>query len=321
MTTIHDHLEEFYGLPAHDFPKAPAAGEALPELPAADAVAWRVRVDYYGDDDGESWTDRFARLLDSVAAERVRALIVGDWGGASQDTSEEVVGALVAASGRLPGLRALFLGDITMEEAEISWILQSQVSPILVAFPALEEFAVRGGQDLAFASVRHERLTQLTVQSGGLPAEVVRGIAGCDLPALTHLDLWLGTEEYGGDCELSDLEPILTGTKFPNLRDLALRNSDIQDRICGALATAPVVTQLHALDVSMGILTDEGAAALVTGQSLTHLTSLDMHYNFMSDAMRGAVRAQLEPAGVEVNVDPDSADNSDEDYRFVAVGE
>ncbi|MFF3569783.1 STM4015 family protein [Nocardia jiangxiensis] len=318
MTTIHDHLEEFYGLPVHDFPEVPDASEALPELPAADSVAWRVRVDY--DEDEETWVDRFTRLLDTVAAERVRALIVGSWGAQWENSSAVAVEALVAARDRLPELRAIFLGDITMEEAEISWIIQSEVSPILVAFPELEEFGVRGGQQLAFASVRHERLAQLTVQSGGLSGEAVRGIAGCDLPALTHLDLWLGTEDYGGDCEVSDLAPILTGAKLPGLRDLALRNSEIQDRICVALATAPVVAQLEGLDVSMGVLTDEGAGALLTGQSLTHLTSLDMHYNFLSESMRSAVRSLLEPAGVEVDVDVDDA-GYDEDYRYVAVGE
>ncbi len=58
---------------------------------------------------------------------------------------------------------------------------------------------MRGGTDLAFPPVRHTALETLVVETGGLGAEVVRGIVGSDLPALENLELWLGTDEYGGD--------------------------------------------------------------------------------------------------------------------------
>ena len=38
--------------------------------------------------------------------------------------------ALVSARDKLPNARAIFLGDITME-GEISWIEQTDVSPVL----------------------------------------------------------------------------------------------------------------------------------------------------------------------------------------------
>ena len=51
------------------------------------------------------------------------------------------------------------------------------------------------------------------------------------LPALEHLELWLGTDEYGADTEVADLKNILQGKNLPSLRHLGLRNSEITDRM------------------------------------------------------------------------------------------
>ncbi|MCX4580005.1 STM4015 family protein [Streptomyces sp. NBC_01571] len=321
--TIGSHLQEFHGLPAFTFPDAADKPLRASALPSPESVAWRVAVDSY--DSQESWPEAFARFLEAVDTTRVRALVVGAWSDAYDNAPTEVIEALVAARDRLPELRAIFLADIVMEECEISWIVQGDVSPVLEAYPNLEEFGVRGGNQLVFPAVRHERLRRLTVETGGMPAEAVRGVAGSDLPALVHLDLWLGTSEYGGDSEVSDLEPFFAGSRLPALTHLALRNSEIQDVICSSLASAPVVARLEALDVSMGVLTDDGATALLSGQPLTHLKSLDLHHNYLSAAVRSRLQETLEPHGVEVRADQDDADSDEEEdgtvWRFVAVGE
>ncbi|MFJ4616831.1 STM4015 family protein [Streptomyces sp. NPDC088812] len=320
--TINVHLHELYRLPAYTFP---GPDEPTDDLPDPDAVAWRITSDVYDAD--EEWTRAFARFRAAVDTTRVRALIVGAWQGAYESAPLTVIEALVAARDRFPALRALFLGDIVMEEAEISWIRQTDVTPLLTGFPDLAEFGVRGGCDLRFPALRHTGLRRLTVETGGLPAEAVRGIAASDLPALEHLDLWLGTPDYGGDAEAADLEPILTGERLPRLRHLALRNSEIQDAVATAVASAPVVARLEVLDLSMGVLTDEGAAALLAGQPLTHLKKLDLHHHYLSEAVQDRLRQCLEPAGVDVDLDRDDADeDEDEDddgtvWRYVAVGE
>ena len=322
--TIGSHLEEFHGLPAFTFPDA-TDGSAAPAdpLPAPESVAWRIAVEAY--DSEEEWQDAFARFLKAVDTRRVRALVVGAWSDVYDTAPDEVITALVAAREQLPALRGLFLGDIVMEECEISWIVQGDVSPLLNAFPALEEFGVRGGNGLVFPAVRHDRLRSLTVETGGLPAEAVRGIAGSDLPALDTLDLWLGTSEYGGDADVSDLEPFFGGERLPRLTRLGLRNSEIQDDVCRALASAPVVARLETLDVSMGVLTDDGVTALLSGQPLTHLKTLDLHHNYLSPALRTRLVATLEPAGVRVDAGQGDAESDEEEdgtvWRFVAVGE
>ncbi|WP_431953870.1 STM4015 family protein [Nocardia lijiangensis] len=325
--TIGDHLQEFGGLPAFTFPDAETDAKKKKKsvvLPEPDAVAWRLSVETY--DAQETWPECFARFLGAVDTTKITALIVGTWDDVYGNGPDEVIEALCAAQDRLPALRALFLGDIVMEECEMSWINQGLVTPLLETFSGLEVFGVRGGQNLEFPAVRHERLHTLVVESGGLPADVVRGIASSDLPALAHLDLWLGTSEYGGDSEVADLAPILSGDRLPALKHLALRNSETQDDVCAALAAAPVVARLETLDISMGVLTDDGVAALLSGQPLSHLNVLDMHYNYLSDEMRTRLRDTLEPAGVRLELDSDDADeDSDEDdgtvWRFVSVGE
>ncbi|MFD7380456.1 STM4015 family protein [Streptomyces anulatus] len=290
------HLHEFGGLPVVDFQHTTDAGS----WPAADAVAWRVSVDPYDDD--RPWEEEFADFLDKVDPAGVRALIIGQWGEAYEENSSVPIDLVIAAAGRLTSLEAVFVGDLEAEEAEITWIQQSDVTALLAAFPALAELGVRGGSELLFPPAKHERLRALTVQAGGLPAEVVRGVLDSELPALERLDLWLGVSAYEGNTNLTDLAPLLSGTRFPRLNHLGVRNSEIQNEIASALASAPVVAQLRVLDLSNGTLGDEGAAALLEGQPLTHLELLDLHHHFLTDAMAERVRSALEPHGVRVDL-------------------
>jgi hypothetical protein len=313
------HLQELYGLPAFDFPQ-PEAGTELPET---DTVAWRLSVDPYDDDAPEEFAALWDRFLTTVDTARIRALIFGQWGEAYDNDSGCIVERLVAAGDRLPALRAVFIGDLEMEESEISWIEQTDVTPVLEACPALEEFGIRGGSGLLFPAVRHEHLRSLAFEAGGLPGGVIRGVAASEFPSLERLEIWLGVEEYGGDATVADLAPILAGGRFPALRSLGLCNSEIQDDIAAAVASAPVVAQLTSLDLSMGTLTDTGAEALLGGQPLTHLEHLDLHHHFLGDPMVERVRETLETAGTKVDLSEQESPDSwgGEERRYVAVSE
>ncbi|WP_027761778.1 STM4015 family protein [Streptomyces sp. AA1529] len=321
MTDI-EHLPELHGLPAFDFPDP---GEPQ-ELPEAGAVAWRLAFSVYGDSADAGFGALWERFLATVDPAGVRAIIVGPWGEPCEDDSGEVVRHLVAARKKLTSLRAVFIGDLEMEEAEISWIVQSDVTPVLEAYPLLEELGVRGGTGLRFPAVRHQHLRTLWFQAGGLPGEVVRGVAASELPALEHLEMWLGVEEYEGDATVADLAPLLAGDRLPALRHLGLRNSELQDGIAAAVARAPVVARLTSLDLSLGTLSDEGLTALLDGRPLTHLTRLDLHYNFVTAPVAERFRAALEPSGVEVDLSEPGEEDQDEDedgevYRYTAVSE
>jgi hypothetical protein len=249
-------------------------------------------------------------------------IVIGDWGllGSGMDqTSAFVVEALVAARDRLPNLRAVFFGDVIGEECEISWIHQSDVSPLFAAYPQLEHFCVRGADGLSLGSLKHGRLKSLIIQSGGLGANVVREVAAAELPELEHLELWLGEENYGGDATVADLAPILEGKLFPKLKYLGLRDSEKADEIARAVATAPVIERIRVLDLSMGVMTDEGGAALLASPAIARLEKLDVHHHYCSEEMT----ANLQSLGIEVGAserkEPD--EDGDEVWRYVAVGE
>ncbi|WP_327290246.1 STM4015 family protein [Streptomyces sp. NBC_01198] len=319
-----ERLLELHGLPVFDFP---AAGEDAAKLPEAGEVAWRVGVDPYGDGGEESYEEVWGRFLAGVDPGGVRALVVGPWGDVldedAGESSAEAVRLLVEARERLTGLRAVFVGDLEMEDAEIAWIAQSDMTPVLAAYPELRELGVRGGTDLVFGPLRHEHLRTLAVEAGGLPAGVVRGVAASELPALEYLELWLGVPECGGNATVADLAPLLAGERLPALRHLGLRNSALQDEIAAALAGAPVVARLSSLDLSLGVLGDEGVAALLAGQPLTHLSWLDLHHNFVGDAAARRLRDALEPAGVEVDLDERGVEYEQDGvlHRCTAVGD
>lgn len=322
MRTKDDHLTELYGLPAFTFPEEQDVAGVV--LPAADAVAWRIG--YERGASGERWTDTFERLCAAVDSARIRALIIGIWGDPEDTEPDEVMEAFLGARDRLTGLRSLYFGDITDEECRISRIGQTDVTPLLASCPTLEEFSVRAGESydmeglhpLRFPRIRHDGLRRLVVESAGLRGHVLRGVGESELPALEHLELWLGAREDGGDGEIADLAGILSGNRLPRLRTLALRNSEMQDEIAAAMAAAPIVANLDVLDLSLGTLTDTGAEALLGGQPLTHLRKLDLHHNYLSEPMRQRLRAALEPAGVEVDLDPSDAE-ADEDENGVPV--
>ncbi|MGI5117912.1 STM4015 family protein [Marinactinospora thermotolerans] len=295
-----EHLSELYGLPVYEFPEpgAPAA-----PLPAADAVAWKLATGEREHD--EKFEGCWERFLDTVDAGRVRALVLGAGAYGNEidfDEPGETVELLAAAADRLTGLKAVYLADLDSEESELSWIAQSDVSPVLSAYPHLEELGVRGASEDLLSPVRHEHLRVLRLENGGLPVQVVRGLVECDLPALSHLDLWLGEWYYGRTITVADLAPILDGGLLPALEHLGLQDSDIQDDVAAAVAHAPVVARLVSLHLGRGTLGDAGADALLRGQPLTHLRLLDLEHHFLSEEMMRRLRAALEPSGVRVNL-------------------
>jgi hypothetical protein len=312
--TVYEHLESLAGKPVVDWD--PAAG-----IQDSEGTIYRVSLDYDDAEKGVHWADHFAQLLDDPASARLTGLVVGPWDYYSTDTptSAHIVAALVAARDRLPNLTVLFVGDIISEEAEISWIQQSDVTPLLEAYPALEHFQVRGGTGLVLAATRHDRLRALVIESGGLDAQVGSGVLRSELPALEHLEVWLGTERYGANTTVADLEPLVAGTLFPSLRYLGLRDSEIANEIAAAIAQAPILERIRVLDLSLGTLDDSGAAALLASPAIRNLEKLDLHHHYCSEAMM----AQLETLGIEVDTsdrqEPDVWDG--EEHRYVAVSE
>lgn len=297
---------EFAGYPVVDFEGAESWQGA--------EVAYRVRVEY---DDTKTIGQLLDALVGSDGAAELRALVIGAWGEVgSGDSSQEVVAKVAQLAPRLPQLTALFLGDITVDESEVSWISQSDVSPLLKAFPRLETLAIRGGSGLAFSRVRHEALRELIIESGGLSRDTLQGLFLCDFPALEHLALLLGDPNYGFDGSVEDLQPLLAGGLFPRLRSLGLMNSVIANDIAAVLVNAPIVDRLESIDLSMGNLDDEGGRSLLGLAPKTNLRKLVLSHHYVSEPTLKALEAAL-----PFHLFADKPEVPDDDWRPILHAE
>ena len=309
---INEHAREFAGKPVREW----EPGDAIADPTGS---VYRIALSDEQSDKGTTWREKFTDFLSQPAASEVTGIVVGVWGDTSEGElqADAVVEALVAARAELPNLKALFIGDILSEEFEISWIQQTDVSPIFAAYPKLEHFCVRGGQELRLGSINHDRLKALIIESGGLDVSVVRDITSSNLPELEHLEVWLGDDNYGANAEIVDLAPILSGRLFPKLKVLGLRDSQLTDAIAVAVSQAPILERLRVLDLSLGTLSDDGAAALLTSPGIARLEFLDIHYHYCSEEMV----TKLEGLGIKLDAsDPQDPDEYDGD-RYVAVSE
>ncbi len=308
---ISSHVEEFGGLRVRDF--VPAKGIFDPKN-----TAYRIALDY--DElqrEGSPFEDLFGQFLADPNIGKVLKLVIGQWGD-SGESSAGVVEILTSARDKLKSLTGLFVGDILQSEQEISWITQSDLSPIWAAFPNLQEFHIRGGAGLHLGTIKHAALHSLVVETGGLRREVVAEVANSSLPALQHLELWLGEEHYGGTATVDDLRPFLSADLFPKLKTLALRNFRFADDLARAIATAPVLKKIDRLDLSLGTLGDEGGQALLESPRIKRLKKLDLHHHYMSPEITDSLRRL--PIEVDVS-DRREPREGDGDQRYVAVSE
>jgi hypothetical protein len=290
-----------------------------PQNPAD--IIYRIRIDW---DDEITWLEKFTQFLALPNIEKTTGLVVGSWETEyPQGPPDQVIQALVASREQLPHLEILFLGDITCEENEISWIENTDVSPLLTAFPTLKYFGVRGADGLSLGGLNHENLETLVIETGGLPGRVLREVINGHLPNLKHLELWLGDENYGFNFGIEDLQPIFEGQNFPNLTTLALKDSEIADEIAKAIVNAPILDQLEVLDLSMGTLGDEGAEALVQSERVKKLKALNLSHHYCSDEMMN----KLASLPIEVDLSDQEAEDVYEyngkthHERYVAVSE
>ncbi|MGO4780159.1 hypothetical protein AB4084_32275, partial [Lysobacter sp. 2RAB21] len=119
-----------------------------------------------------------------VDPSQLEALIIGAWSEAQEEGPGGYLDGLIERRAQLPALKAWFIGDMTFEDCEISWIIQTSYNPLLAAFPNLQSLRVRGSTNLELQAFRHDSLEELAIECGGLPSNIVDAIAASTLPAL-----------------------------------------------------------------------------------------------------------------------------------------
>lgn len=311
-----EHAEAFMGLKVAVYD---------PEEGLKDAArrAWRVGLE--DDPDIDQWLELWSQFVADPNAGKVKAVVVGAWAepGTSMDPGSpeaiRLIQAICEAKGALTGLAALFLCDIHAEEQEISWQNLADVSPLLQAYPGLQHLRVRGAAaQQSMGQLRSERLRSLQLEGSNHPQSVVDQVGSADLPALEHLEVWLGPDEYAGAKDVNSLSPILSGKLFPSLRYLGLRDSDIADEVARVAAQAPLLDRLEVLDLSLGNLGDAGAEALLASPAVARLKKLDLRHHYVSDELIKKLRAHISGGKLaERRSDEEEYDGE----RFVAVSE
>lgn len=308
---IDAHAETFLGMPVEAYNLE--EGIRDPE-----STAYRIRIEY---DEGVTLAVRLAQFLSDPNVGQISAIVIGCWSpDDSTEGAEHIIETLASANDKLPNLRGIFIGDITSEEAEISWIQQSDLGPLLEAYPKLEHFRVRGGNGLSLGRMDHANLKTLIVETGGLPVSVIREISDSHLPELEHLELWLGSPDYGWDGAVDDLQPILSGKLFPKLNYLGLRDCEAADELAAVVANAPIARRLRTLDLSLGNMGNDGFRALGMLPRDGTLEKLDVHHHFAGAEMVNELkRLPFEVDASDVQTPQDWGGG--EQHRYIAVAE
>lgn len=301
-----EHLAEFAGQQVIDFNSA--------EDWRGEGICYRIRAEY---DDEVTVADRLEVLANQPGASNLKALVIGAWEEAFESGgSQELVERLIESAPRFPNLRSLFFADITYEECELSWIQHGDMTPLLQAFPKLEEFRVRGASGLSFSPLSHAGLKHFAIESGGTARSILREISRANLPQLEHLELLLGEPHYGFDGGVEDLQPLLSGKLFTKLKYLGLMNSEIADEIAAVVVNAPLLQRLETLDLSMGNLTDAGAKSLMHLPADSGLKRLKILHHYASQQAMEELQNQL-----SCDLEEEASESADGDWRPILHAE
>ena len=306
---VMSNLTTFHGKTIKDFSHAG-------DLTINAGACPRIRIDWDSDEESQ---DVLERLLSQPNANQLEALVIGSWSGDdSEGAPDEVIKLLASSGDRLPNLKALFIGDISADENEISWIHQGDMSSLWATYPKLEEFGARGGNDLRLGPLNHSALKKIVIQTGGMSAELL-GEALAIKAQIEHFEVWLGSENYGASTNVDHFASLFAGELFPNLKVLALRNCEYADDLAERVATAPIMDRISELDLSKGTLTDRGAKALSAGGKLGALDRLVIDHHYLTDAGLAELRLSTKMLIEGKQLKPDSYGG--EEHYYIAVSE
>ena len=306
--TVNETLERFFDKPVVEF----RMGDTVADRNAVRTHAFRLAQDY---DSAESQRDLLDAFLAQVDTTALDALIIGAWSEAHDTSPQDYLDALIERRAELPALRALFVGDMSFEDCEISWIIQGDYNPLLAAFPELQVLRIRGSTDLTLAPFTHAALQELAIECGGLPEGIANAIAGSTLPALKRLELWLGDDNYGFDGDVETYARLLDAIDASRLEYLGLCDAQISDALAQHLAGCDWLGRLDTLDLSMGTIGDLGAQALCESPFITGLKTLDLSHHYIGDAWQAKLKA------LPCRVVLDDPQDEDDGERYVAVAE
>lgn len=171
------------------------------------------------------------------------------------------------------------------------------------------------------------KLEELVVETCAMTPKRAKSIATANWPALERMELWFGARDRSGTAKVADVFPIFDSKRYPKLKHLALRNSELVTDIVRLLPNSTLAKQLESLDLSMSIMSDSDAAELAAeAAKFPALKTLDVGDSYVYATGFSALKKAFK--GVKVlNKDPkedydDGDENEDgEPTRYVSVHE
>ena len=223
-------------------------------------------------------------------------------------------------------LARLHVGDVSDDIDMAHHVIGDVGKRIAKAFPRLRTLKLHSGsqswhdgrESFGVKGLALPELTELVVETSALTKSRCKAIAGAALPALEHLELWFGAASQGATAKLADVQPILAGTAFPKLTRLGLRNTELADALAAAVPGSAIAARLTSLDLSMGTLSDDGAAALAAGaKAFPKLQSLDVSDDYLTRGV-GVLKKAFPKV---ISRDQKDIDADDPTWRYVSVEE
>ena len=274
-------------------------------------------------DAGSDLGEMTATLLKLPVARFMRKLV---WGLPSFDGDASGQGLIdaVIASPHPETLESLFITDFEYpDENEMSWSAVGDLSALWAKTPNLKTLHLRGGNGCTLGKIEAPKLTHFTHETGGMGSEELDAIAAARWPNLESLEIWFGSDGYGGTCTVDNLRPIFAGEGLSKLKILRLKNGEFANDLIEPLAKSKILKQLETVDLSMGTLFGPGIEALVKyADAFRHLKSLDLEDNFLTEEDKERLKhAKLDNVtGLESQREADDW-GDDEEHRYASVGE
>ncbi len=241
-------------------------------------------------------TEKLQILQRNPLAHQIKALLIGFW----YTKGLSLVDALLNASEKLTNLKALCLENI--HDREYYLLENINISYILLAYPNLEILKIRLSNCITYTYngkrfgleinfIRHKNLKALIIECEIIDFELIDEIFNLELPALEYFELWSITNYNGSTYSRMGIKELMQvfSKIFPKLKYLGIRNckNNLEDlnHVPFGIVDSSIIENLVELDLSMGSIDDEGAAALLNCPSIKNLDTLDISDNYLSDEM------------------------------------
>ena len=181
----------------------------------------------------------------------------------------------VLARHDLGSLERLALGDgIEHSTATATDAFTTEIGrtrPLYAAAPNLTTLILRSTEHLDLDGIELPRLSELRVSGGGRWLHTLLRVPLPELHTLELTDSFLVEDDAAWNA-------LLSGASFPKLRHLAIGvQSYWTGRVGSLIANAPVLRQLHTLDLSETILVEADLDAILAyAGAFSHLEKLDL---------------------------------------------